>query len=143
VLATLARPLGGHPGDRWGGAPVLNVVFAIVAGFAVFPAFGPGMAVITIAFLGSAFMLGLGNGAGFKLVAERFPSEAGVVTGLVGAASGPGGFFPPVVMGFVKDVTGAYAIGFMLLSEFALLCLLVSVLVLQQRARRLMTSRAG
>jgi NNP family nitrate/nitrite transporter-like MFS transporter len=41
-------------------------------------------------------------------------------------------------MGFVRDVTGAYAIGFMLLSEFALLCLLVNVLVLQQRARELM-----
>lgn len=58
--------------------------------------------------------------------------------GLVGAAGGLGGFFPPLVMGFVRDVTGAYAIGFMLLSEFALLCLLVNVLVLQQRARALM-----
>ena len=46
-------------------------------------------------------------------------------------------------MGFVKDVTGAYAIGFMLLSEFALVCLLVNVLVLQQRAQRLITSRAA
>jgi NNP family nitrate/nitrite transporter-like MFS transporter len=142
LLATLARPLGGYFGDRWGGAPVLNAVFAIVAVFAILLAFGPGMTIITIAFLGSAFMLGLGNGAVFKLVAERFPSEAGVVTGLVGAAGGLGGFFPPLVMGFVKDVTGAYAIGFMLLSEFALLCLLVNVLVLQQRAQRLMTSRA-
>jgi MFS transporter, NNP family, nitrate/nitrite transporter len=41
-------------------------------------------------------------------------------------------------MGFVRDVTGAYAIGFMLLSEFGLVCLLVNVLVLQQRARLLM-----
>jgi len=45
-------------------------------------------------------------------------------------------------MGIVEDVTGAYAIGFVLLSEFALLCLPVKVLVLQQRARRLMTSGA-
>jgi nitrate/nitrite transporter NarK len=62
----------------------------------------------------------------------------GVVTGLVGAAGGLGGFFPPLLMGFVRDVTGNYAIGFMLLSEFALICLLVNVLVLQQRARVLM-----
>lgn len=40
-------------------------------------------------------------------------------------------------MGTVKDVTGSYAIGFMLLSEFALFCLIVNILVLQGRARLL------
>ena len=138
VVATLARPVGGVLADRWGGAPILNVVFVLVAAFAVVLAFGPGIEVITLAFLGSAGMLGLGNGAVFKLVAAHFPQEAGVVTGLVGAAGGLGGFFPPLLMGFVHDLTGGYAIGFMLLSEFALLCLLVNILVLQQRARLLM-----
>jgi MFS transporter, NNP family, nitrate/nitrite transporter len=138
VLATLARPVGGVLADRWGGARLLNTAFGLVATFAIVLAFGPGMTVISAAFLLSACMLGLGNGAVFKLVAQHFPSEAGVVTGLVGAAGGLGGFFPPLLMGFVHDVTGAYAIGFMLLSEFALLCLLVNVLVLQQRARALM-----
>jgi MFS transporter, NNP family, nitrate/nitrite transporter len=138
VVATLARPVGGVLADRWGGARLLNAAFALVAACAIVLAFGPGMNVITAAFLGSACMLGLGNGAVFKLVAQHFPREAGVVTGLVGAAGGLGGFFPPLLMGFVRDVTGAYAIGFMLLSEFALLCLLVNVLVLQQRARALM-----
>jgi MFS transporter, NNP family, nitrate/nitrite transporter len=138
VLATLARPVGGMVADRWGGARLLNAAFGLVAAFAIVLAFGPGMGVITGAFLGSACMLGLGNGAVFKLVAQHFPREAGVVTGLVGAAGGLGGFFPPLLMGFVRDVTGAYAIGFMLLSEFALLCLLVNVLVLEQRARALM-----
>jgi NNP family nitrate/nitrite transporter-like MFS transporter len=138
VLATLARPVGGVLADRWGGARLLNGAFALIAAFAVVLAFGPDMSIITTAFLGSACMLGLGNGAVFKLVAQHFPREAGVVTGLVGAAGGLGGFFPPLLMGFVRDVTGAYAIGFMLLSEFALLCLLINVLVLQQRARALM-----
>jgi NNP family nitrate/nitrite transporter-like MFS transporter len=138
VLATLARPVGGVLADRWGGARILNATFALVAGFAIVLAFGPDIAIVTTAFLGTAFMLGLGNGAVFKLVAQHFPGEAGVVTGLVGAAGGLGGFFPPLLMGFVRDITGAYAIGFMLLSEFALLCLLLSVLVLQQRARLLM-----
>jgi NNP family nitrate/nitrite transporter-like MFS transporter len=138
ILATLSRPVGGVLADRWGGARLLNAAFALVATFAIVLAFGPGMDVISAAFLGSACMLGLGNGAIFKLVAQHFPRQAGVVTGLVGAAGGLGGFFPPLLMGFVRDVTGAYAIGFMLLSEFALLCLLVNVLVLQQRARALM-----
>jgi MFS transporter, NNP family, nitrate/nitrite transporter len=137
VVATLARPVGGMLADRWGGAPILNAVFVSVAIFAVVLAFGPGIEIITLAFLGSAGVLGLGNGAVFKLVAAHFPSEAGIVTGVVGAAGGLGGFFPPLLMGFVHDLSGAYAIGFMLLSEFALLCLLINVLVLQQRARML------
>jgi MFS transporter, NNP family, nitrate/nitrite transporter len=112
-------------------------VFAVVAALAVVLAFEPGMLLITVAFLGIAFALGVGNGAVFKLVAEYFPRETGTVTGLVGAAGGLGGFFPPLVMGAVRDATGSYAIGFMLLSEFALLCLLVNVLVLQRRAERL------
>jgi MFS transporter, NNP family, nitrate/nitrite transporter len=124
--------------DRFGGARILNAVFVLVAGFAVLLAFGPGIGVSTLGFLGSACMLGLGNGAVFQLVAVHFPRDAGVVTGLVGAAGGLGGFFPPLLMGFVRDITGAYAIGFMLLSEFGLVCLLINVLVLQQRARLLM-----
>jgi NNP family nitrate/nitrite transporter-like MFS transporter len=63
-----------------------------------------------------------------------FSKETGTVTGLVGAAGGLGGFFPPILMGLVKDVTGDYAIGFMLLSEFALGCLIVNLLALQRRA---------
>ncbi|HEX3243876.1 MAG TPA: MFS transporter, partial [Chloroflexota bacterium] len=138
LLATLARPLGGYLGDRWGGAPILNMAFVIVAIFAVVLAFRPQMIPSTIAFLGTAFVLGLGNGAVFKLVVDYFPRESGVITGLVGAAGGLGGFFPPLLMGLVRDITGSYAIAWMLLSEFALLCLLVNVLVVQQRARMLM-----
>lgn len=143
ALATLSRPLGGYLADRWGGVPLLNLVFLLVAGTAIVLAFQPGIILITIAFLSTAFALGMGNGAVFKLVADYFPRETGTVTGLVGAAGGLGGFFPPLVMGIVKDVTGTYAIGFMLLSEFALLCLIVNLLVLQQRAARLAPEAAG
>ncbi|MFN8515842.1 MAG: nitrate/nitrite transporter [Thermomicrobiales bacterium] len=138
ILATLARPLGGALADRWGGTPLLNATFLVVAALAVVLAFEPGMTVITVTFLGIAFMLGLGNGAVFQLVPRFFSREAGTVTGLVGAAGGLGGFFPPLLMGSVKDFTGSYAIGFMLLSEVALLCLVVNLLVLQHRASRLL-----
>lgn len=134
VLATLARPLGGFLADRRGAASILNVVFPIVAAFAVVLAFEPGLPVITVAFLGTGIMLGVGSGVVFKLVPDLFPRDAGTVTGLVGAAGGLGGFFPPLVMGIVHDVTGSYAIGYMLLSEFALLSLIVNILVIQQRA---------
>jgi MFS transporter, NNP family, nitrate/nitrite transporter len=134
AMATLARPLGGYLADRIGGTAILNGVFAGVALLAVVLAFQPGMIAITIAFLGIALGLGLGNGAVFKLVSAYFPRETGTVTGLVGAAGGLGGFFPPLLMGAVRDATGSYAIGFMLLSEFALVCLIVNLLALQSRA---------
>ncbi len=138
VLATLMRPLGGSLADRWGGAPILNATFLVVALLPIVLAFQPNITVITLAFLGIAAALGLGNGAVFKLVAETFPQETGAVTGLVGAAGGLGGFFPPILMGLVRDATGSYSIGFMLLSELALGCLIVNLLVMQRRATALM-----
>jgi MFS transporter, NNP family, nitrate/nitrite transporter len=130
VVATLSRPLGGYASDRWGGVRTLNIAFFLVAAFSVALAFEGGMPTITVAFLSVAFALGLGSGAVFKLVAEHFPAQTGLVGGLVGTGGGLGGFFPPIVMGVVKDVTGSYAIGFMLLSEFALGCLIVNLLAL-------------
>lgn len=44
----------------------------------------------------------------------------GTVTRVVGAADGLGGFVPPLVMGWVFDLEGSYAIGLMLLSNIAL-----------------------
>ncbi|WP_053227035.1 hypothetical protein [Solirubrobacter soli] len=69
--------------------------------------------------------LGLGTGAVFKLVPQWFPERVGAVTGVVGAAGGLGGFFPPLVMGIVKSATGGYALGFCLLAVVALACLFV------------------
>ena len=83
----------------------------------------------TVGALGAAAALGLGNGAVFKLVPEHFPKETGAVTGLVGAFGGLGGFFPPLVLGVIRDATGGYAIGFVLLALSAIVCLLVNYFV--------------
>ena len=72
-----------------------------------------------------AVALGLGTGAVFKLVPEWFPDRVGAVTGVVGAAGGLGGFFPPLVMGVVKGATGGYALGFVLMALVAVACLAV------------------
>jgi len=119
VLATLGRPLGGYLADRWGAAHVLSGVFLAVTLIAAVLALSPDLVVVSVAFLSVALALGMGNGAVFKLVAEMFPRETGAVTGLVGAAGGIGGFFPPLVMGFFRDALGTYAPAFTLLALFA------------------------
>ena len=119
VLATLMRPLGGWLSDRIGGAQVLSWVFGGVAAFSLLMIW-PSMIPFTVGALGCAALLGLGNGAVFKLVPERFPRDTGTVTGLVGALGGLGGFFPPLLLGLFRDTIGVLWPGFLLLSLSAL-----------------------
>jgi NNP family nitrate/nitrite transporter-like MFS transporter len=124
VLATLMRPVGGTLADRIGGRRILLYVFPITALMAVFMAC-PMMSTFTIGALGMAAAIGLGNGAVFKLVPDYFPTAVGSVTGLVGAAGGLGGFFPPLVLGGIQRAFGSFTWGFVLLSGFSLLCWVV------------------
>lgn len=126
LLAVLARPLGGYLSDRYGARQVLIVSYAGTTLLAVGLTFGyESMVVLTICCLSMAVMFGLGTGAVFKLVAAEFPTQVGAVTGVVGAAGGLGGFFPPLVMAAVKSATGSYTLGFALLAVTAAVCLLV------------------
>jgi nitrate/nitrite transporter NarK len=120
VLATLLRPLGGYLSDRIGGARVLSAVFAGVVPFATLLAW-PAMVPFTVGALGCAALLGLGNGAVFKLVPQYFPAQTGTVTGLVGAMGGLGGFFPPLLLAFFRTNTGVIWPGFLLLAATAAL----------------------
>jgi NNP family nitrate/nitrite transporter-like MFS transporter len=133
LLATLMRPVGGMLADRFGGARILAPVFV---GIAVLGSLMgcPWMPTFTVGALGAAAMLGVGNGAVFKLVPQYFPKETATVTGLVGAFGGLGGFFPPLVLGVLRDATGAYTWGFVFLSIFALFCLAVDYAVFLKRA---------
>jgi NNP family nitrate/nitrite transporter-like MFS transporter len=115
------RPVGGMLADRIGGRKILLWVFPVTAAMAVFLAC-PMMVTFTIGALGMAAAIGLGNGAVFKLVPEYFPQSVGAVTGLVGAAGGLGGFFPPLVLGAVRQATGSFTPGFVLLALFAIIC---------------------
>jgi NNP family nitrate/nitrite transporter-like MFS transporter len=126
LLAVVGRPLGGWMSDRVGAARVLLVSFVAVGLLAlVLAATYESMGPLTAACLTMALALGLGAGAVFKLVPEWFPDRVGAVTGVVGAAGGLGGFFPPLVMGVVKSATGGYALGFVLMALVAVACLAV------------------
>lgn len=124
LLATSLRPLGGLLADRVGGRAILIAVFPTAGVMALLLAI-PQMVPFTIGALAVAAAIGIGNGAVFKLVPEAFPTSVGSVTGLVGAAGGLGGFFPPLVLGYVRQHAGSFTPGFWLLSGFCALCLLV------------------
>ncbi len=124
--ATLARPVGGWLSDQLSGARVLVWVFALVVATRLVLAWQAGAAnivIVTDLLFVIALGFGIGNGAVFKLVAQYFPKNTGLAGGLVGAAGGLGGFFPPIVMGVVKDSTGNYALGFVILATLAAFCL--------------------
>jgi NNP family nitrate/nitrite transporter-like MFS transporter len=135
--AHIGRPTGGVLADRIGAARVLSVSFAGVGALAVaFAAVYDDMVGLTICCLTMAVLLGLGTGAVFKLVPEWFPDRVGAVTGVVGAAGGLGGFFPPLVMGVVHSAKDGYGLGFLLMAIVAFACLGVL------RAVRTSTARA-
>lgn len=125
VLATAARPLGGWLADRIGGREILALAFVGIGLDAVglsWQASDPGIVAVTIFCLSMAAFLGLGSGAVFKLVPQFFSRSKGAVTGIVGAAGGLGGFFPPLLLGAINDATGEYVLAFVLLAVLASLC---------------------
>ncbi|MEU6780639.1 MFS transporter [Nonomuraea angiospora] len=125
IAAVLSRPLGGALSDRIGPARVLFVALGGTVVMALVLALRPPPEVPAgVSFVLMAFFLGLGTGGVFALVARLVEaSRVGTVTGLVGAAGGLGGYFPPLVMGVVFTATGAYTVGYLLLAVTALAAL--------------------
>ena len=122
IAAVLARPLGGILSDRIGPRAVLAISFAGTAVLALVLAVRPPLEVPAgLAFVAIAFFLGLGTGGVFAWVALLAPPErVGTVTGLVGAAGGLGGYFPPLVLGATYEkVFAGYGFGLVLLGVVA------------------------
>jgi MFS family permease len=132
VLATLTRPAGGWIADRIGGARVLSVVLLglVLFGFLLtWPAILP----FSVGALGCAALFGVGNGAVFKLVPQYFPHHAGLVSGLVGALGGLGGFFPPLLLALSQEHLGAAWPAFALLAATAFVLWRLNARVLLRR----------
>lgn len=123
-LSVVARPIGGSLADRYGAERVLVYSLAWAAAMAVLmSATYTSIVPFTFSCLTIAAAFGAGSGAVFKIVGTDFPKSVGAVTGVVGAAGGLGGFFPPIIMGIVKTSTGSYSLGFALLGVVCAICL--------------------
>jgi NNP family nitrate/nitrite transporter-like MFS transporter len=121
---SLVRPIGGAVADRIGGIRTLSVVYAATALLLVAVSVGLSRAWLALAlFVLAMLCLGMGNGAVFQLVPQRFRKEIGIMTGLVGMAGGVGGFYLASSMGVSKQYTGSYQAGLLVFAVLAVLAL--------------------
>ncbi len=122
---SLVRPLGGWLADRIGGIRTLLTMYIMASVLLIIMSFGQStyqLALMVI--VPTMAILGMGNGAVFQLVPQRFRKEIGVMTGLVGMAGGVGGFYLASSLGLIKQATGSYQIGILIFAALAALAVL-------------------
>jgi MFS transporter, NNP family, nitrate/nitrite transporter len=122
---SMVRPIGGNVADRIGGIKSLTVMYVLAAIFLAIVSVGLPEAWQALAvFVCAMLSLGMGNGAVFQLVPQRFRKEIGVMTGLVGMAGGVGGFYLASSLGYSKQATGSYQSGFLIFAALAIAAVL-------------------
>jgi NNP family nitrate/nitrite transporter-like MFS transporter len=122
VGGSFLRPVGGYLADRFGGIRVLTVLYVSVGLAMLALSMMPPLASSTAVMFVGMGMLGMGNGSVFQLVPQRFGREIGIVTGIVGAAGGFGGFLLPILFGSLKQLTGSFSGGLFIFSMVAFGC---------------------
>ncbi|WP_343318989.1 MFS transporter [Arthrobacter sp. TMP15] len=139
LAAVLARPIGGVLADKIGSKPVViaSLVGVGILGFIV--ALEPAADVQAgPIFIGLAAALGLGTGGVFAWVGKLSPEgKMGTVGGIVSAAGGLGGYFPPLIMGMTYNADAEsykYAIGLSLLVVTAVVALLFALIFVKTPA---------
>jgi NNP family nitrate/nitrite transporter-like MFS transporter len=122
---SLVRPIGGALADRTGGVRALSVMYSIAGAALAIVSFRlPQMWSALGVFIIAMLALGMGNGAVFQLVPQRFRHEIGVMTGLVGMTGGVGGFYLASSLGYSKQFTGSYKIGLLVFAVLAVSALI-------------------
>jgi MFS transporter, NNP family, nitrate/nitrite transporter len=131
VAGSFLRPIGGLMADKLGGIRMLVVLYGAVAILLLCVAQLPPLIYGVALFFLIMGCLGMGNGSVFQLVPQRFGQRVGVITGIVGAAGGVGGFFLPTVLGSLKQMTGSYGSGLAVFAAVAAVAF-VTLLVVQR-----------
>jgi NNP family nitrate/nitrite transporter-like MFS transporter len=126
IAGSFLRPFGGAFADKIGGVKMLTLLYSVI----ILSAVGVGLTitnfhvacVLLFVLMGC---LGMGNGSVFQLVPQRYKKEIGVMTGLVGAAGGVGGYYLNFALGHLHDMTGTYASGFYAFAAIGVVALIV------------------
>jgi sugar phosphate permease len=116
----VGRLLMGWLADRWPKKRVMLLIYAIVAGAIPLMVFAPSPAALKV----FAFVFGVGLGGDYMIIplmaAELFGLRLmGRVMGVVLTADGVAEAVMPVAVAALRDRTGAYATGFLLLTGLA------------------------
>jgi len=137
AVGSLFRPLGVRAAERFGGIRALAVLYACAAALLVLAAIGLDAAWLAVlTFSGAMLALGMGNGALFQVVPQRFRQEMGAMTAMIGMAGAAGGFVLAAALGASRQVTGSFQGGLLMFAGFALIAL-VGVWIVQTRWRAL------
>jgi NNP family nitrate/nitrite transporter-like MFS transporter len=121
---SLVRPIGGALADRIGGIRALTIMYIVAAAALVIASTRlPQAWMALVFFVAGMLALGMGNGSVFQLVPQRFRTEIGVMTGLVGMTGGIGGFYLASSLGYSKQFTGSYQLGLLVFAALAVLAL--------------------
>jgi NNP family nitrate/nitrite transporter-like MFS transporter len=115
------RPFGGYLADKFGGVKVLGLLYLMAAAALIVLSFSIAsfwLAMLVFLIVMAAF--GMGDGAVFQLIPIRLGKEIGTATGFVGMAGGIGGFYLASSLGFSKQLTGSYQMGFLIFAALAL-----------------------
>src|SRR5207249_2685328 len=84
IVGSLLRPVGGWLSDRVGGYRLLLALLVVVAVCLAVTASLPPLRIAVVLFCVAVGCLGMGNGAVFQLVPQRFIYSLGLVIGIVG-----------------------------------------------------------
>lgn len=118
VAAVIARPIGGVLADKFGPKVIALISLAGIVSLAYIVGQQPAEGILTgTVFILMASFMGLGMGAVFAWIGPSTPPQkVGAVSGVVAAAGGLGGYFPPLAMGATYHAeTNSYALGLWLL----------------------------
>ncbi|GMU91069.1 MAG: hypothetical protein AMXMBFR4_01270 [Candidatus Hydrogenedentota bacterium] len=77
-------------------------------------------------------MMGIGKAAVYKHIPDYFPKEVGVVGGIVGVLGGLGGFFCPIIFGYMLEWTGLWITCWFFFAALSIVCLWWMHAVIQQ-----------
>jgi NNP family nitrate/nitrite transporter-like MFS transporter len=142
IAGSFFRPIGGYLADKFGGIRMLFMIYSGVVVMMLGISTLPGITATTLMLFAVMCCLGMGNGSVFQLVPHRFQQEIGVMTGIVGAAGGMGGFILPKILGNFKLATGSFSLGFIILAVIAFSCI-VAILIVQGKWKRTWIGEGG